>query len=96
MKHAVVHLIATDSHVHGYVSRFLHEVTSGLYVGSLSKRVADEMWERIVAATSAGQACMIVSATGEPGYELRFHNITHLEIRDFDGMKLPVRLHRTR
>ena len=90
MKFLVVHLEAVPSHVHGYVSRFLVEVTTGLYVGPASSRVEERLWGKVCEAAGSGRAVLVAPAAGEPGYVLRLHNVTQIELRDFDGLLLPA------
>ena len=42
----------------GDVSKWLFEINTGVYVGSLSARVRDALWSRICENLSAGRATM--------------------------------------
>lgn len=46
-------------HLHGYLSRFLSEVAVGVWVGSVSTRVADEIWLRFCEAVKNGSGIAI-------------------------------------
>lgn len=87
---AVLRLEAAPDHVHGYVSRFLQEVLTGLYVGRVSKRVSAAMWQRIVTWADGGAACMVVSADNEAGYEIWVHGHDRVAVWDMDGVPMPA------
>jgi CRISPR-associated protein Cas2 len=88
---AVIHLEAVPDHLRGYLSRFLQEVRTGLYVGVVTSTVLDHLWERTCNATKAGTATLIVSdPTIETGFDIRLHHVgTHRTV-DMDGIRLPV------
>lgn len=71
----------------GDLSKWLFEINTGVYVGRVSARVRDLLWERICENINQGQATMIFPAQGEQKMEFRVHN-TSWEIVDFDGLKL--------
>ncbi|MCI5825055.1 MAG: type I-E CRISPR-associated endoribonuclease Cas2e [Arcanobacterium sp.] len=86
---AVVSVVALPDHVCGYISRFLTEAHVGLYAGVLSRRVADEMWERIVSAVHEGSAVMVCSdPTVEQGFTIRTAGREKRSVVDCDGIAL--------
>lgn len=88
---AVVHLEAVPDHLRGYLSRFLQEVHTGLYVGVVTSTVLDELWNRVCDAAKDGRASLVSSdPTIETGFALRIHGVTSHRLVDFDGIKLPV------
>jgi CRISPR-associated protein Cas2 len=91
MSFAVISVESLEDHIRGYLGRFLPEITTGLYVGSVSKKVADGLWTTVASSTTA-RAVMVTPAQGEPGFQVSLHNVTNMEFRDFDGLYLPVRL----
>ena len=70
----------------GFLSRYLSELESGLFVGTLSRRLADRLWESIGNACGSGHAIGIFSGGSEAGYTIRVHNHPVLEVVDFDGL----------
>lgn len=77
-------------HVRGYVSRFLVEVDQGVYVGTVSRRVRDNLWRRCGQARREGRVTMINSdSTREQGYAVNTMGMQRRVIRDFDGLLLP-------
>ena len=71
----------------GDMTKWFVEVNTGVYVGNMSARVRDELWDRIVDNLSHGHATMMFTAAGEQHMDFRVHN-AYWEIVDFDGVKL--------
>jgi CRISPR-associated protein Cas2 len=71
----------------GDLTKWLLEINTGVFVGKLSARVRDEVWERIVTYIKNGRATMVYSTNNEQGMDFRVHNTTWEPI-DFDGLKL--------
>ena len=71
----------------GDLSKWLCEINTGVYVGSVSGRVRDAIWERVCQNLKNGQATMVYTAAGEQHMEFRTHN-TSWEVVDYDGIKL--------
>ena len=87
----VVNTPAVPDHVKGYTDRFLVEVSPSMYVGNVSRRVADELWDVLVENRSQGHITMILSnAKTEQQYEVRVDGRNDVQMRDFDGLKLPA------
>ena len=74
----------------GDMSKWLFEVSTGVYVGNLSAKVRDALWDRICNNVKDGQVTMIYSAQNEQHFDFRVHNTTR-KVRDFDGIKLMMR-----
>ena len=87
---AVVSMTSVPDHLRGYVTRFLQQTDSGLYVGKLSPRVADQMWERLVDAADEGSVVMVCSARCDSGFVIKMHQVADSKIIDFDGLGLSV------
>lgn len=79
----------------GDLTKWLQEVSLGVYVGQVSARVRDHLWERVCAECRNGRATMVFSARNEQHYDFRVHN-TIWEPIDFDGIKLMLRPSPTR
>lgn len=71
----------------GDITKWLCEINTGVYVGNISARVREALWDRICANISGGRATMVYSAANEQRLEFRTNN-SSLKIRDFDGIKL--------
>ena len=74
----------------GDLTKWLQEVNTGVYVGQVSARVRDEIWERVCENAKSGRATMVFSANNEQRMDFRVHN-TSWEPIDFDGLKLIMR-----
>lgn len=90
---AVLVATAVPDHLHGYVSRFLARSDTGVYVGTVTPRVADELWEAVTSTIRDGKATLVTSSGAtEHGYAVRLHGTTRTAVRDFDGLPLVVTL----
>ena len=74
----------------GDLSKWLCEINTGVYVGQVSARVREAIWDRICENVGDGQATMVYSFANEQRFEFRTHNTTW-KVRDFDGIKLMMR-----
>jgi CRISPR-associated protein Cas2 len=71
----------------GDLTKWLLEISTGVYVGRVSARVRDFLWERIVKNIKNGRATMVYSSNNEQHMEFKLHNSEN-EIVDFEGLKL--------
>ena len=62
--------------VRGDLSKWLCEINTGVFVGNVSSRVREEVWQRICENIKSGQATMVFSAPGEQKMDFRVHNTT--------------------
>ncbi|NDL56604.1 type I-E CRISPR-associated endoribonuclease Cas2e [Phytoactinopolyspora mesophila] len=83
----VVVLTAVPPGLRGHLTRWLLEISPGVFVGHVSRRVREHMWERIVEYVSEGRALMVHSVRGEQrlAFEVHGHDWTPV---DFDGITL--------
>jgi CRISPR-associated protein Cas2 len=71
----------------GDLTKWLLEISPGIYVGQVSARVRDNLWERIKSLAKQGKATMVFSARNEQHLDFRVHG-NEWEPIDFDGIKL--------
>lgn len=83
----VVVLTVCPPKLHGDMTKWFVEVNTGVYIGNLSAKVRDELWERIIANVADGHATMMFTTVGEQHMDFRVHN-AYWEVTDFDGIKL--------
>jgi len=83
----VVVLSVTPEKLRGELTRWLLEISTGVYVGHLSARVRDRLWERIVDDVSKGRALMVWSTRNEQRMQFKVHNHSWT-VEDFDGLNL--------
>lgn len=74
----------------GELSRWLIQPKAGVFVGRLSARVRDLLWERVCRSVKDGGALILYSADTEQGFEVQTWGDTRYLIEDFDGLKLPL------
>lgn len=78
--------IGCPAGLRGDITRWLVEISAGVYVGKLTERVRQELWNRVCDnAGAGGQVLMITPAQNEQGYAIATHNYNWME-RDFDGL----------
>jgi CRISPR-associated protein Cas2 len=71
----------------GDLTKWLFEINTGVFVGKVSARVREELWERIRDNIRTGKATMVYNTNNEQGMDFKIHN-TDWEPIDFDGLKL--------
>ena len=64
----VIALSATPARLRGALTRWLVEVSTGVYVGRVSARVRDQLWELIENNLERGRATLIYPAHNEQGF----------------------------
>lgn len=79
---------AVPDHLRGALSRWMIEVTPGLFVGTISAKVRDQLWEATSAVVGAGAAVLIHPDNTEQGYSLRTAGERRRQPIDFDGLAL--------
>lgn len=86
----VLVLSACPPGLRGYLTRWLLEISAGVFVGKVSKRVRELMWQRTVDMVRTGRAIMVFSARNEQGLDFLVHG-HHWEPIDVEGVKLMLR-----
>lgn len=72
----------------GELTRWLVEVKTGVFVGRLSARVRDKLWEKCCQERHTGGVTQIWSTNTEQGFKMRMCGSTQREIVDYDGLQL--------
>lgn len=86
----VVTLTDSPHSLRGDLSKWMQEISTGVYVGNVNPRVREEIWKRICNNIKNGKATMAFSANNEQRMDFYVHN-TGWEPIDFDGLKLIMR-----
>lgn len=86
----VLVLTACPSGLRGHLTRWLLEISAGVFVGRVSARVRGLMWERVVELSKDGRAIMVYSVRGEQGLAFKVHR-HDWETVDMDGVELMLR-----
>ncbi len=74
----------------GDLSKWLLEVDTGVYVGRVTARVKDMLWDRIIRSSEGGRAVIISTVRNEQHFEVKVHN-GNLKPVDFDGITLMMK-----
>lgn len=91
----VLVLSACPPGLRGYLTRWLLEISAGVFVGNVSTRVRELMWARTKEVTRTGRAIMVFSARNEQRLSFLVHG-HHWEPVDLDGITLMLRPSRER
>lgn len=81
-------MTAVPDHLRGALSRWLLEVTPQMYVGTVSAKVRDQLWDAVSACVEGGVAALVYPAANEQGFEVRTAGQHRRRPIDFDGLTL--------
>ena len=87
----VITLTKVPNSLRGDLTKWYQEIQTGVYVGSVSARVRDALWERIMENIGRGEATMVYNAQNELGYQFKTTRKDR-QVVDFDGIPLMMRL----
>jgi CRISPR-associated protein Cas2 len=86
----VISLTDCPPALRGDLTKWLQEISTGVYVGQVNARVRDEIWRRVQENCKSGRATLVYSTNNEQRMDFRVHNTGWYPI-DFDGLKLMLR-----
>lgn len=72
----------------GRLAVWLLEVRAGVYVGDVSRRVREMIWEQVVKGCGDGNGVIAWSANNEAGYDFETCGKNRRVPSNFDGFKL--------
>lgn len=72
----------------GELTRWLLEVKTGVFVGSVSGIVRDLLWNKVESDIKKGASFMIYSNNNEQGFSIRTLGNSDRFVRDLDGISL--------
>lgn len=72
----------------GELSRWLVEVKTGVFVGHVSARVRDKLWEKFEQAKRLGGVTQIWSTNTEQKFQMRMTGDTSRQIVEMEGLQL--------
>jgi CRISPR-associated protein Cas2 len=73
----------------GELTRWLIQPKTGVFVGNVTARVRDLLWQRVDRGLKGGAALLIHPADTEQGFAIRTAGNTRRLIEDFEGLLLP-------
>lgn len=88
----VLILSVCPTSLRGDVTKWLFMVETGVYVGAITSRVRDMLWDRVVRSIGSGHAVMVSAARNEQHFDVRTHN-SNLSPVDYDGIILMMNRH---
>lgn len=83
----VIVLTACPEGLRGHLTRWLLEVSAGVFVGHITARVRTLLWTRVVELSQDGRALMIYSQQNEQHLAFKVHG-HHWQPTDYDGVLL--------
>lgn len=90
----VLILTACPPGLRGYVTRWLLEASPGVFVGRLSARVRENLWDLVVAERKQGKVLLIYSTNNEQGYAVLStgHKWNPIELEGMTLLQHPERI----
>ncbi|MGP5299578.1 type I-E CRISPR-associated endoribonuclease Cas2e [Corynebacterium variabile] len=86
-------LSASPAKIRGHLTRWLMEVSPGVYVGRVSARVRDELWLLVTSEMQSGRAVLTYpTSKNEQGFEVKVHRGEWVptDVEGLSLMKRPV------
>lgn len=83
----VLILTAVPPGLRGHLTRWLLEVSPGVFIGHISTRVRDMLWQRTIEHTEGGRAIMAYTARNEQRFAFKVSGQDWRPV-DFDGITL--------
>lgn len=88
MSMLVVVTEAVPPRMRGRLAVWLLEVRAGVYVGNVSRRVREMLWQQIVELAEDGNVVMAWATNNESGFDFQTYGKNRREPVDFDGLRL--------
>lgn len=87
----VITLTKVPHSLRGDLTKWYQEIQTGVYVGNVSARVRDLLWDRILQNIGRGEATMVYNAKNELGYQFKTTRKDR-DVINFDGIPLLMHL----
>lgn len=72
----------------GELSRWLFEIDTGIYIGHVSARVRDLLWEKCCGSRGRGRIFQAWSTNNEQRFTMREDGYSNMKIEDWEGLTL--------
>jgi len=72
----------------GHLTRWMLEVSSGVFVGRLSALVRDLLWEKCQHKAAGGRGTLMYRTNTEQGFILEMFGDSKRSVMDYDGLQL--------
>ena len=86
--HATMILTAVPPNIRHALTRWMIEPAAGVFIGSMSAKVRDRLWETVEQETHGGWALLIYPDNTEQGFSIRSCGIDRRFVVDLDGLQL--------
>lgn len=74
----------------GHLTRWLLEISAGVFVGKVSARVRELLWVRTVDMVKSGRAIMVYASNNEQGLDFKVHRHDWTPV-EIEGLTLMLR-----
>lgn len=71
----------------GDLTRWMQEISTGVYVGNFNTRIRDRLWQRVTETAGTGEAVLCYASRNELGYSFKTFNSSR-NVIDYDGIPL--------
>ncbi|MGQ7262460.1 type I-E CRISPR-associated endoribonuclease Cas2e [Vreelandella sp. V005] len=79
---------AVPPRLRGRLAVWLLEIRAGVYVGDVSRRIREMIWEQVEALAEEGNVAMAWASNHESGFEFQTYGENRREPVDHDGLRL--------
>lgn len=83
----IITLSKVKNSLRGDLTKWMQEISTGVYVGNFNSKVRENLWQRIIENIDDGSATLTYAYRNEIGYEFKCINTNRQPI-DFDGIPL--------
>ena len=90
----IVVLIAAPEGLRGHLTRWMVEVSAGVFVGTMNARIRDRLWDLLADRVGDGQAVMVEPARNEQRWAVRTAGPDRWYPVDYEGVILSARVRR--
>ena len=74
--------------LHGECTRYLIQVGTGVFIGTLNALVREKLWELVKQKSEGGNCLLAYSTNNEQGFYMETYGNPRRSIIDFDGLQL--------
>ena len=86
----VIVVTACPVGLRGHLTRWLMEISPGVFVGKITARVRALVWARVTDMAKTGRAIMVFTADNEQGLDFAVHGHDWTPV-DYEGLHLMLR-----
>lgn len=70
----VITLKKSPMSLRGDLTKWMQEISTGVYVGNFSAKIRENLWQRVIDSVGDGEATMSYACRNELGYNFKTHN----------------------